>query len=164
MAAPHGHLPTTANFENRTVALAQHFDQALDLAFDAGHLHHQRLRSEIDNAGAKDLGEFEDLRAVFLRGRYLNKSKLARDCWRLGNVVDINDILQLEQAGANAVACFCRSFTDQRETRKSRPLAAADGQRMDVDVQAAKQRSHARQHAGQVFNIGDECVEHNGSL
>jgi len=33
---------------------------------------------------------------------------------------------------------------------------------MDVDVETAKERGHAREHAGPVFNVSDECVEHKG--
>ena len=148
----------------RPSLFAEHLDQALDLAFDAGHLDHQRFRSEIDDAGAKDLDQVENLRAVARRGGHLDQRQFARDGWSLGDVVHIDNIFKLEQAGANAVARFCRCFADQRQPRQPDALAAADGERIDVDVQAAEERSHARQHARQIFNISDECVQHNSSL
>ena len=62
VAAAHGHFAAAADFENAAFVFAQHLDQAFDLAFDAGHLDHQRLRGEIDDAGAEDLDQIEDLR------------------------------------------------------------------------------------------------------
>jgi hypothetical protein len=58
------------------------------------------------------------------------------------------------------MAGFGRGLADQREAREAQALAAADGERVDVDVEAAEQRCHARQHAGQIFNISDECMQH----
>ena len=39
-------------------------------------------------------------------------------------------------------------------------LSAADGERVDIEGAAAKQRNHAREHAGLVFHVNDECVHH----
>jgi hypothetical protein len=62
------------------------------------------------------------------------------------------------------MAGFCGRFADKREPRKPRTLAAAHGERIDVDIQAAEQRSHAREHTGQVFNVSDECMQHEDFL
>ena len=40
----------------------QHVDQAVDLVLAAGDLDGQRVRREIDDAGAEDLGQVHDLR------------------------------------------------------------------------------------------------------
>ena len=163
VAAAHGHFAAAADFQDAAFVFAEHLDEAFDLAFDAGHLDHQRLRSEVDDAGAKDLDQVEDLRAVARRGGHLDERQLARDGGRLGNVVHIDYIFKLEQAGADAMAGLGGGLADQRETREAGPLAAADGERVDVDVQAAEERRHAREHARQVFNVSDECVQHKTS-
>jgi hypothetical protein len=45
-------------------SLVQHLDKSFDLAFDAGHLNRQRLRRQVHDAGAKDLGQLEDLGTI----------------------------------------------------------------------------------------------------
>ena len=163
MAAAHGHFAAAADFENAAFVFAEHLDEAFDLAFDAGHFDHQRLRSEVDDAGAKDFDQIEDLRAVARRGGHFDERQFAGDGRRLGDVVDVDDIFQLEQAGADAVAGLGGGLADQREAREAGSLAAAHGERVDVDVEAAEERGHAREHAGQIFNVSDECVQHKSS-
>ena len=103
------------------------------------------------------------LRAIAGRGGHLDERQLAGDRGRLGNVVHIDNILQFKQAGADAMAGLGRGLADQREAREAGALAAADGERVDVDVEAAEERRHAREHARQVFNVSDECVQHKSS-
>src|SRR5450631_2796284 len=68
----HGHFAAPADFKDTAIVFAQDFNEALDLAFDAGHLDHQRFGSEIDDAGAEDFDEVEDLRAIGGRGGHLD--------------------------------------------------------------------------------------------
>ena len=101
---------------------------------------------------------------VARRGGHLDERQFAGDRRGLGDVVHIDHILQFKQAGADAVAGLGGGLADQRQPRQPGALAAAHGERVDVDVQAAEERSHARQHAGQVFNVCDECVQHKEPL
>ncbi len=164
MAAAHGHFAAAADFEDAALVFAEHLDEAFDLAFDAGHLDHQRLGGEVDDAGAEDFDQVEDLRAVVRRGGDFDQRQLARDGGVLGDVVDIDDVFKFEEAGADAVAGFGGGLADQRQPREAGTLAAADGERVDVDVQAAEERCDAREHAGQVFNVSDKCVQHEELL
>ena len=120
MAAPHGHFAAAADFEDAAFVFAQHFDQSFDLAFDAGHLDHQRLGGEVDDAGAEDLNQVEDLRAIARRGGDLDERQFARDVWRLGDVVDVDDVFELEEAGADAMAGFCGCLANERQARETR--------------------------------------------
>ncbi len=83
-----------------------------------------RFGSEIDDAGAEDLDQLEDLRAVLRGGGYFDERELAGDGGGLRNVVDVDDILKLEETGANAVAGLGRCFADQGEAREAGALAA----------------------------------------
>ncbi len=49
---------------------------------------------------------------------------------------------------------------DNGHPRDARGFAAADGERSDVDVEAAKQRGDARKNSGGVLHQHDECVQH----
>ncbi len=100
------------------------------------------------------------LRAIARRGGNLDERQFARDRRRLGDVVHIDDIFKFKQAGADAMAGLCGSLADQRQPRQPRALAAPHGERVDVDVQTAEERCHARKHARQIFNVSDECVQH----
>ena len=119
MAAAHGHFAAAADLEDSAFVFAEHFDQAFDLAFDAGHFDHQRLGSEIDDAGAEDLNEVEDLRAIARRGGHLDEREFAGDVGRLGDVVDVDDVFELEEAGANAMAGF--GGASQTRVRRESP-------------------------------------------
>ncbi len=149
MAAAHGHLAAAADFEDAAFVFAKHLDESFDLAFDAGHLDHQRLGREVDDAGAEDFNQVEDLRAVARRGGNLDEGKFARDVWRLRDVIDVDDVFKLEQAGADAMTGFGRCLANERQAREAGAFAATNGERADVDVQTAEQRSDARQHARQ---------------
>ena len=46
--------------------------------------------------------------------------------------------------------------------REAGALAAADSERADIDVHAAEERGNAGEHAGNVFNVGNECVSQEG--
>ncbi len=115
---------------------------------------------EVDDAGAKDLDQIEDLRAVAGRGGHLDERQLAGDGRIFGDVVHIDYVLQFIQAGSDAVTGLGGRFADEGQAGQAGALAAAHGERVDVDVEAAKERRDARQHSRQIFNVGDECVEH----
>src|ERR1039457_3150676 len=101
LAAAHGHFAAAADFENATFVFAENFDKAFDLAFDAGHLDHERLRGEVDDAGAKDFDQIEYSRTTTGRGRHLDERKFACDRRRLGDVVHVDNIFKFKQAGAD---------------------------------------------------------------
>ncbi len=156
-------LPLRQISSTRPSPSLEHLDESFDLALDAGHLDHQRLRRQVNDARAKDLDQFEDLRTAARRGGNFDERKFAGDRRRLADVVHIDDILQFKQAGPDAMAGFGRGLADQRQPRKAGALAAAHGERVDVDVEAAEERGHAREHARQIFNVSDECVQHKAS-
>src|SRR5580692_12280630 len=164
VTAAHGHLATAADFKNAAIVLAQDFDETFNLAFHAGHFYHQRLGSEINDARAKHLNQVEDLRAVARRCSHLDQREFARDVGRLGDVIYVDDIFKLEEARANAIAGLGRSFAHKCETRQSGSFTPAHSEGADVDVQAAKQRGDAGEHARQVFNVSDKRVQHKNKL
>ena len=53
-----------------------------------------------------------------------------------------------------------RSLGNDRHARNVRALRVADGERDDIDVQAAEQRGNPGENAGLVFHESDECVQH----
>jgi len=61
VAAAHGHATGAGDLDDGVAGLAQDLDEALDLAGGAGHLQHDGLGCEIDDAGAEDVGQLEDL-------------------------------------------------------------------------------------------------------
>ncbi len=160
MAATHGHFAAAADFKNAALVFTKHLDQSFDLAFDSRHLDHQRLRGEVDDAGAEDFNQVEDLGAVARRCGDLDERQLSSHRRILGDIVHIDNVFKFIQTGANAIAGFRRCLADQREPREPGPFAAPHCERVYVDVQTAEERSHARKHARQVFNIRDECVQH----
>ena len=103
MAAAHGHLAAPADFEDAAFIFAKHLDESFDLAFDPGHLDHQRLGGEVNDAGAEDFNQVEDLRTVAQRGGNLDERKFAGNVWGLRDVVDVDDVFKLVQAGADAM-------------------------------------------------------------
>ena len=57
-------------------------------------------------------------RAVARSGCDLDERQFARDRRRLGDVVHVDHVFKFKQAGADAVAGFCRCLADQREARQ----------------------------------------------
>ena len=75
----------------------------------AGHLEHDGLGGEVDDAGAEDVGELEDLRARVLAvrgvgaGGDLDEAELADDGIGAADLVDVDGDLELVERGADAV-------------------------------------------------------------
>src|ERR1035441_1514215 len=90
-ASAHGHLAAPADFKDAAVALIEHLDQPFNLALNARHLDHQRLRREIDNARAKNFNQLEDRRARVPCGRHLDQRQLASHRGSAGDVVHIEN-------------------------------------------------------------------------
>src|SRR5580658_3657083 len=99
MAAAHSHFAAAADFKNPPFFFAQNLDEALNLAFDAGHLDHKRLRGKVDDARPENFSQVEDLSASSRGDGDLDERQLACNRRRLRNIVDVYDILKLVEAG-----------------------------------------------------------------
>src|SRR5215471_14422519 len=85
VAATHGHAAGARDFEDLELRLAENLEETFYLRGGAGHLEHDGLGGEVDDAGAEDIGELKDLRARVLAvrvigaGRDLDEAELADD-------------------------------------------------------------------------------------
>ena len=125
VAAAHGQLAAAADFEHVALALVENLDEPFDLAFHTGHLNDERFRGQVDDAGAKDLNQFKNLRASAWRGGYLNQRELTGDVGRLRNIVHLDHILQFIKACADAMSGFGGCFAHKSQARETGTLAAA---------------------------------------
>ncbi len=166
MAAAHGHAAGAGDFEHLVAGLAEDLEEAFDLGGGAGHLHHDGLGREVDDTGAEDVGELEDLGArvdavgAGGRGSDLDQAKLAYDGLGSVDLVDVDGGFKLVERGADAMGAVLGSLADDGHARGVGALGLADGERDDVDVETAEEGSDAREHAGLVLNEGYEGVEH----
>ena len=119
MAAPHCHFAAAADFKNTSIVFTQHFDQTFDLAFNTGHLDHQRFRSKVDDAGTEHLDEVKDLGTVARRGSHLDQREFTRHIGSLGDIVHVDNVLEFEEAGANTMPGFLRA--SQTSVRRDSP-------------------------------------------
>ncbi len=89
LTAAHDHAAGAGDFEDAVFAFDEDLNQALDLAFDAGDLDHQRLGREIDDARTEDFDELEDVRTGLRRCSDLDQREFAADAGRLAYVVHL---------------------------------------------------------------------------
>src|SRR5277367_4088078 len=122
LAAAHDHASGAGDLEDAVFALVEHLNQPLDLAGDAGDLDHQRLGREIDNAGAKDFSKLEDVGTRLGGSSDLDQRQFADDARELADVVDLEYVVELVEAGADAMRGTGRRFGDDSHPRDLRPL------------------------------------------
>ena len=132
MAAAHGHTAGAGDFEDGVAGLGDDLDEAFDLGGAAGHLEHDGLGGEVDDAGAEDVGELEDLRAGVLAegvrgaGGDLDEAELADDGFAAAYFVDLDGDLELVERGADAVGGVLGSFADDGHAGDVGALGFAD--------------------------------------
>jgi hypothetical protein len=157
-ASAHGHAACAGDLEDGVAGLAQDLDEALDLAGAAGHFEHDGLGGEIDDAGAEDVGQLEDLGAGLQAagrggaGGDLDEAELADDGFAAADLVDIVGDFELVEAGADAVRGGLGRLADDGHARGVWLLALADRERDDVDAETAKERGDTGEDAGLVLN------------
>src|SRR5260370_781732 len=140
VAAPHGHAAGAGDLEDGVVALAEDLDEAFDLAGAAGHLEHDGLGGEVDDAGAEDVAKLEDLgaggEAVGLvgAGGDLDEAELADDGFATAYLVYIYGDLEVVQARANAVRGVLGRLADDGHARGVGAFGRAHGERAEFDV------------------------------
>src|SRR5216683_211524 len=168
VASAHGHAAGAGDLEDGVVALAEDLDEAFDLAGAAGHLEHDGLGGEIDDAGAEDVAKLEDLGAggeavgFVGAGGDLDEAELADDGFAAADLVYVYGDLQFVEARADTVGGVLGRLADDGHAGGVGALGLAYGQRDDVDVEAAKERGDPGEDAGFVLDQGYECVEHEG--
>ncbi len=153
-AARHGERARARHLQH-PVGL-EHFEQAIELGGAAGELEHQRIGGDVDDAGAEDVGELEDLRPRGGGRGHLDERQLADHVGPLGDVVDTQHVDQLVEVRLDVVRPFIVGIDDDRHARDPRCLGAADRERFDVVGAAAEERGHAREHARLVLDEHDE--------
>ncbi len=167
VAAAHGHAAGAGYLQYLVSALGKHLDEAFDLAGRAGELEHGGFRGDIDDAGLEYLGEVEEVGALLVSrwlgaGGDLDERELADDGGVALDLVHIARDLELVERGLDAGGGVLRRLGDDGHARDVVALAMAHGERDDVDVETAEERSDAGEHAGLVFNECNECVQHLG--
>ena len=78
------------------------------------------------------------------------------------DLVDVDGDFELVERGADAVGGGVGRLADDGHARGVGAFGFADGERDDVDVEAAEERGDAGEDAGFVLNEGYEGVEHGG--
>ncbi len=166
VAAAHGHAAGAGDFENLVAAFPQDLEQTFDLGGGAGHLEHDGFGCEIDDPGAEDGAELEDLRARVNAvrrtgpGGDLDEAELADDGFGAVDLVDVYGGFELVERGPDAMRRGLGRLADDGHARGIGTFGFADGERDDVDVEAAEERGDAGENAGLVLYEGYEGVEH----
>src|ERR1700722_2218202 len=166
VATPHRHPPRTRDLENRIARLRDDLNKPFNLRRATGHLEHDGLGSEVDNAGAKNSSQLKDLRPGVLPkrmgwpGRDLDQTKLANNSLAATHLIDIDSNLQLIKRSANAMRRMVRRLANNRHTRDLSPLGLPYSERNNVDVEPPKKRRNPRKNAGLILHQSYKSVEH----
>ncbi len=110
VAAAHGHAAGARDLEDLVAGFAEDLEEAFDFGGGAGHLQHDGLGCEVDDAGAEDGGELEDLRArvdavrLVGAGGDLDEAELADDGFGAVDLVDVDGGFELVERCADAIA------------------------------------------------------------
>lgn len=158
VSAAHGHAAGAADLKNLVGGFAEDLDEAFDLAGAAGHLEHDGLGCEVDDASAEDLRELEDLRArVSTMGGLradgdLDEAELADDGLGAVDLIDLAGDFELIERGADAVRGVFRRVADDGHAGHVLALGFANGEGGDVEVKPAEERGDAGEDAGFVVD------------
>jgi hypothetical protein len=142
----------------------EQFEQAVDFFLVAGHFKRDGVRGDIEDAGAEDVGELEDLRARLLPCPDLHEGKVAHEGGFARDVVHEENVDELIDIGDDAARLVLGGVHSDGHARDVRFFGAADGERVNIEGAAAQERDDAREDAGLVFDVNDECVHHGNNI
>jgi hypothetical protein len=91
---------------------------------------------------------------------HLDERQVARHGGYVAQILDFQHVHQLVEIRHHPVCVHLIAVQHDRHARDPGQFGAADGQRLDIERAPPEQRRHAIQHAGFVFDEGDECVKH----
>src|SRR3984893_2352680 len=155
-ATGHGDPSGARHFQH--TERTKHLQQAVDLVHRARNFQDQRFRRDIDDPRPKNLDQFHQMRPGFLICRYLDQCQVALQERALGNIFRQQYVDELFEAGFETVRASLVGVRDDRHAGYFFIVGRADGERIDVDGQASRQRRYAVQHARLVFDISDQCL------
>ena len=141
---------------------AEHLDEPVDLVHRAGDLDHQRLRRDVDHPRAEHFAELHDRRPHFAVRAHLDQRELAHDRRRVGHVLDREHVDELVEVRLEPSRGVVVGADDERHPRHARALGATDGEGLDVEAAAAKERSDAVEDAGAILQIGEKGTNADG--
>src|SRR6201996_3013668 len=155
------------------LAGADHFDQpvgadhpleGLDFVGRAGDLDGHRAAGDVDDFGAEDLGELDDLGAVLDRGGDLEQGHLAGDGVLRLHVADLQHVDELVQLLRHLVDRVDGAVWGQGDGRDPRVGGRAAREGVDVEAATGEEPGDARQHARLVLDRDREDVLAAGQL
>src|SRR5207237_93071 len=111
---------------------AQQVDQRLDLFLLADHLDDDRVGGDVDDAGAKDVGDLHDLAATAGTGGDLDERQFAFDRDIVLDLGDLDHRDQLVELFLDLVDFDAGGVDDDRHARDAGRLGMADGEAVDV--------------------------------
>src|SRR3984957_11783229 len=95
-----------------------------------------------------------------MRGSHFDHGQVAHYGGFVRNVLHQQHVDQLIEIGLDAACLIVIGVDRDGHARDLRLLGAADGERIDVEGAAAKQRRHTRQHARFIFHVHHVSVQH----
>jgi len=162
VASAHGHAAGAGDLKNVEAGLTEDLEEAFDFAGGAGHLEHDGLGGEVDDAGAEDVGELEDLGSGVLglgvlgrgfgAGGDLDEAELADDGFGAADLVDVLGDFEFVERGSDAVGGMLGGLADDGHAGGVGAFGFADGEGDDVDVEAAEEGGDAGEDAGLVLD------------
>jgi hypothetical protein len=139
---------------------ADEVEEGADLVLVARELDDEGVVGDVDDLGAEEGGDLEDLGAGLLVALHLAEDELAGDVVDLlaGEVVDGDDVDQLIEGLDAAVEGGVVGDDGRGDARVGRIVGRADVEGLDVETAAGQHAGDASQDAELVFDEGGERV------
>ena len=91
---------------------------------------------------------------------YLDHRQVAADRRAVGHIFDLDDVDQFVQVGGHPLGAGLVAVHDDGHARDAGLVGVPNGQRFDVEGPPAEQGGHPVQHAGFIFDKGDQGMLH----
>src|SRR6266404_6879484 len=153
-AASHGDAATPRHFEN--TKRPENFQQAINFFDCAGNLKDERFGSDVYDASAENLDQLHEVRTVLLIGGDFDQCKVAFQQRAIGNIFCKAYIDEFFKAGFEAMRALLVGVGDDGHTGDRFVLGRADGERVNIDGEAAREGRDAVKDARFILNISDK--------